>query len=206
MAAVKGRAKKAGAAAEYPKIEVGDRARLRAWLSKHHATSSGVWLVMKKRDAGGVLRWNDVVEEVLCFGWVDSLPRALDDAKTMLLVTPRNPRSNWSAKNTAHVADLERRQLMTPAGRAAVETAKRNGAWTALDAVSALEVPSDLDEALRDAPDARTNWEAFPPSARREILEWIASAKKTETRARRVSEVVRLARQNVRANQWPRAR
>jgi uncharacterized protein YdeI (YjbR/CyaY-like superfamily) len=91
---------------------------------------------------------------------------------------------------------------MTAAGLAAVEVAKANGAWTALDAVEALEEPDDLRSALDAAPEARRYWDAFPRSAKRGILEWIGSAKQPATRARRVSETARLAAQDVRANQW----
>jgi uncharacterized protein YdeI (YjbR/CyaY-like superfamily) len=135
-------------------------------------------------------------------GWIDSLPRKLDDERTMLLVTPRRPTSRWSAKNQAHVAALEARGLMLPAGRAAVERARANGAWDALAAVSALEVPADLAAALGARGAARSHWDAFPPSVRRGILEWIASAVRPSTRAARVEETARLAAENVRANQW----
>jgi uncharacterized protein YdeI (YjbR/CyaY-like superfamily) len=91
---------------------------------------------------------------------------------------------------------------MTEAGTAAVETAKRNGSWTALDAVEELEEPADLRRALDRQPAARRYWDAFPPSTRRAILEWIGNAKKPETRGKRVAETAELAAENVRANQW----
>ena len=186
----------------YPKVEVRSRAALRAWFTRHHATAKGAWIVTTKRAAGGTVTWNDVVEEALCVGWIDSVPRKVDEARTSVLVTPRKPRSKWSAKNQAHVADLERRSLMQPAGAAAVALARRNGTWDALDAVSALVIPADLAKALAAHPPATTSWNAFPPSARRGILEWIENARRAETRAARVEETARLAKENRRANQW----
>lgn len=194
------------AAASYPRVEIETRAALRRWLQANHARSKGVWIVTTKQAAGGRVVWNDVVEEALCFGWVDSLPRKLDETRSMLLLTPRKAKSNWSKKNKDHIADLERRQLMHPAGRAVVAAAKKSGTWNALDAVSALIVPDDLAAAFEEQQGARQHWETFPPSARRGILEWIAAAKRPETRAARVDETARLARINERANQWRKAR
>lgn len=198
------RSKKPPASSAYPRVEVATRAALRRWLAAHHASAKGAWIVTRKRAAGGEVSWNDVVEEALCVGWIDSLPRKVDDDRSMLLLTPRKPASKWSAKNKAHIADLEARGLMRAAGLSAVARARANGTWEALDAVSALVVPPDLAAALGAHDDARAHWERFPPSTRRGILEWIAAAKRPETRAARVDETARLAAQNVRANQWPR--
>ena len=190
------------AAEERPQVEIATRSALRAWLLAHHTRSSGVWIVTTKKSAGGPVAWNDIVEEALCFGWVDSLPRSLDDKRTMLLVTPRKPKSSWSAKNKTHVEALTAAGLMHASGLAVVDAAKASGTWSALDAVSALVVPDDLDAAFAAFADARRHWSAFPPSARRGILEWINAAKKPETRSARVSETARCAQENVRANQW----
>lgn len=191
-------------AAAYPEVAIASRAALRRWLAKHHAGARGVWIVTRRRAAGGTVAWNDIVEEALCFGWIDSLPRKLDDERTMLLLTPRKPSSKWSAKNKAHIEDLERRGLLHASGREAVARAKENGTWAALDAVSALVVPADLSEALRVHAGARAHWDAFPPSVRRAILEWIEGARRPETRTKRVEETARLAAKGERANQWPR--
>jgi uncharacterized protein YdeI (YjbR/CyaY-like superfamily) len=189
-------------ASDYPNVNVETRAELRDWLRKNHTKASGVWLVTKKKSAGGAIAWNDIVEECLCVGWVDSLPRKLDDERTMILVAPRKPKSNWSAKNKEHVRRLQAEGLMLPSGLFAVELAKKNGGWTALDAVCALTVPTDLEDAFRRYPCAKAYWDAFPPSSRRGILEWIANAKKPETRSARVAQTAALAAKNERANQW----
>ena len=116
-------------------------------------------------------------------------------------MSPRKPSSGWSRSNKERVERLEREGLMTDAGRAAVEAAKRNGSWSLLDSVEALEEPDDLAAALNASPAARAHFDAFPPSARKLILTWIATAKREETRLKRIEETTRLAAENIRANQ-----
>jgi uncharacterized protein YdeI (YjbR/CyaY-like superfamily) len=187
----------------YEQCLVGSREEWRSWLGEHHDTSPGVWVVTWKKSSGGPhLPYDDVVEEALAHGWVDSKGRKLDDDRSQLLVTPRKPGSGWSRANKARIDRLEAARLMRPAGEAAVALAKRNGAWNALDDFENLTEPPDLGRALDDSPKARQHWEAFPPSAKRAILEWIGTAKREETRARRVQETARLAEQDIRANQW----
>ena len=177
------------------------RAQWRAWLAAHGTTSPGVWLMTWKRSSGRpVLAYEDLVEEALCFGWVDSVPRQRDDDFGMLRLSPRKARSAWSKVNKARVGRLVKAGRMAPPGLAKIEAAKRDGSWTALDAVEALEVPDDLARALKKNATARRHFETFPPGSRKIILTWIASARKAETRAARVAETVRLAAENRRAN------
>lgn len=186
-------------------VQVETRAEWRAWLAEHHARAGGVWLVTFKKTSGRPhLPYGEAVEEALCFGWVDSKPGKVDDARTRLYFAPRKKGSGWSRPNKERVDKLVAAGLMTPAGLAKIDAAKADGSWTALDAVENLEVPSDLAAELSKYPDARANFDAFPKSARRGILEWIAGAKTPPTRAKRVEETARLAQDNVRANAWPR--
>jgi uncharacterized protein YdeI (YjbR/CyaY-like superfamily) len=179
------------------------RAAWRQWLAANHARASGVWLVFFKKETGKPrVDYDEAVEEALCFGWVDSKPAKLDAERSMLYFAPRKPRSGWSKPNKDRVERLSAAGLMEPAGLAKVEAAKLDGSWSALDAVEALEVPADLAAALASLDGAAANFDAFPRSARRGILEWIAQAKKPETRAKRVEETARLAARNERANQW----
>ena len=192
---------RAGTALE--RVEVTSRAALRAWLEANHVRTESVWLVTHKKAAGEMhLPYDAVVEEALCFGWVDSLPRKLDAARTMLLLSPRKPGSAWSAANKARVEALAAAGLLAAPGRAKIEAAKADGAWTRLDGVERLEVPVDLAAALAALPPAAENFAAFPRSARRGILEWILQAKRPETRTKRIEETARLAAENVRANQF----
>ena len=189
--------------AEREQVEVTSRAGWRAWLADHHADSPGVWVVTYKKGSGGPhVPYDDVVEEALAFGWVDSQGRRLDERRWQLYCAPRKPDSAWSRANRARIEALTEAGEMSPAGQAAVDEAKASGAWLAIEHAEAGVEPDDLAAALDAEPDARRHWDAFPPSTKRAILEWIGTAKKPETRARRIEETARLAAQDVRANQW----
>lgn len=181
------------------------RPEWRAWLEGNHDRSPGVWLVTWKKASGRpVLAYEDIVEEALCFGWIDSKPGKVDGDRTRLLLTPRKPGSSWSRPNKERVALLESAGLIAPAGQAVIEGARADGSWSRLDDVENLVVPGDLAAAFDRHPGSSGHWDAFPRSARRGILEWIVSAKRPETRAKRVEETARLAARNQRAAQWPR--
>ncbi|HWT23625.1 MAG TPA: YdeI/OmpD-associated family protein, partial [Solirubrobacteraceae bacterium] len=187
-------------------VDVADRAAWRAWLREHHAGPDGAWVLMRTRASGddGRLRYAEAVEEALCFGWIDSRANQVDDVSYLQWFAPRRRGSNWSRLNKQRVERLAAAGLMAPAGVAAVDAARADGTWTALDAVEDLAEPGDLRAALDASSAARTAWDGFPRSARRAILEWIEAAKRPETRARRVAETAALAAEGVRANQWPR--
>jgi uncharacterized protein YdeI (YjbR/CyaY-like superfamily) len=188
---------------DYPQITVESREQWRDWLATHHATARGVWLTTYKKHSGRPhVPAGDLVDESLAHGWVDSRPRSVDGERSQRLVTPRRPTSAWSRVNKQRVEQLITAGRMTPAGLAAVQTAKDNGAWSALDDVETLTEPDDLRAALDTAPDARRNWDAFPRSTKRAILEWIAAARTPATRARRVTDTAAKAAVNIRANQW----
>jgi uncharacterized protein YdeI (YjbR/CyaY-like superfamily) len=185
------------------RIQMESRAELRRWLAENHRHTSSVWLItFKKSDPLRYLAYGDIVDELLCFGWVDSLPRKLDETRSMLLISPRKARSNWSKVNRDKVERLTAAGLMAPAGKRQVEAAKADGRWTALDEAEPHNVPADLIEAFGQFPGAAGNFNAFPNSAKRGILEWLMNAKRPETRAKRVEETARLAADNIRANQW----
>ena len=175
----------------------------RAWLAANHDRVSGVWLITYKKAAGKpTISYEESVEEALCFGWVDSKGNKLDDERTMLWFAPRKRGSGWSRPNKERVERLVAQGRMTAAGLAKIEAAKADGSWALLDAVENLEVPADLAAEFEKYIAARANFDAFPRSAKRGILEWIVQAKRPETRAKRVAETARLAQENERANQW----
>ncbi len=179
------------------------REQWRAWLVEHHATSTGVWLVSWKTATGRPsVGYEESVEEALCVGWVDSKGGTIDDERTKLWFAPRNPRSAWARTNKIRVARLEAEGLMLPAGLRMVEIAKANGTWTMLDDVEDLVVPPDLAAAFDAQPGSREQWDAFPRSARRGILEWIVQARTEPTRAKRIAETAEKAASGERANQW----
>jgi uncharacterized protein YdeI (YjbR/CyaY-like superfamily) len=179
------------------------RAAWRAWLAKNHGRAEGVWLITYKKAAGKPrIEYDEAVEEALCFGWVDSKPGKVDEERTKLWFAPRKAGSGWSRPNKERIERLMASDLMQPAGLAKIEAAKKDGSWTSLDAVEDLVIDPDLAAALASYPKAAQNFDAFPRSAKRGILEWIALAKRTETRAARIAETASLAQDNVRANQW----
>jgi uncharacterized protein YdeI (YjbR/CyaY-like superfamily) len=189
-------------AADHPEIEVKSRAELRAWLEHNHALNHSIWLITWKKHTSHHLPYAEVVDEALCFGWIDSQPKLLDADRSMIRLSPRKPGSGWSKVNKDKIERLIAAGLMASPGLAKIDAAKLDGSWTRLDAAHADTLPDDLVAALAAVPDAAENFAAFPPSTRRATLEWISLAKRPETRAARVEEAARLAGQNLRANQW----
>jgi len=175
---------------ELPRVEVTSREAWRAWLERHHQQDTGIWLVTYKKHCGDrYVPWGDIVREALCFGWIDSRTRRVDDDRTSVLVTPRKPGSVWSAVNKRHVAALEASGQMTAAGRSLVRAAKEDGSWEWLDDIESLIVPDDLAVALRGA-GVREAWDETIPSARKRALYDLKSAKRQRTRERRLARVV----------------
>jgi len=186
-----------------PQVHAETLEEWRDWLLAHHATEAGAWLVSWKAPTGKPsVKYELAVEEALCVGWIDSAGRTLDDERRALWFTRRKAGSGWARTNKERIVRLEAEGRMTPAGRAVIDAAKADGSWTLLDDVENLVVPDDLGAAFDRYPRSRQNFDAFPPSARRAILEWIVQAKREATRAARLEESARLAAQNVRANQW----
>jgi uncharacterized protein YdeI (YjbR/CyaY-like superfamily) len=175
----------------------------RSWLEKHHAKAEKVWLIIFKKDSGTPsITYKEAVEEALCFGWIDSKPNKRDENSYYQFFAKRKPKSVWSAVNKKKVEELIKDGRMTAAGLAAIEVAKKNGAWSSIDAVEAFEMPEDFTKALAKNKKAKTYFDAFPPSSRKIILGWINSAKQAATRKKRIEESVTLAAQNIRANHY----
>lgn len=178
-----------------------DRAAWRRWLHRNHQKADGIWFIFYKKASGKpTVEYNDAVEEALCFGWIDGKVKTIDGERYRQLFTPRKPKSMWAQSNKDRVKRLIAAGLMTDAGMGAITVAKSNGAWSAYDAVEKLVIPPDLKKALAAVPKAAKNFDAFAPSARRGILQWIQSAKRPETRAKRIAETARMAGKNLRIN------
>ena len=173
------------------------REEWRRWLVEHHAEDGGVWLVCYKKETGKpTLAYDDAVEEALCFGWIDSVIKKLDDEKYVRKFTPRRSGSVWSALNKRRVAKVTRQGLMTPAGAAKVAEAKKSGRWDDPDSRAAAPATSpDLAAALANNPKAKTFFEQLAPSYRNQFVMWTAAAKRQETRDRRVAEAISLLEQ-----------
>jgi uncharacterized protein YdeI (YjbR/CyaY-like superfamily) len=177
------------------------RKEWRQWLAKNHQSEKSVWLIIyKKESVTPSVYYAEAVDEALCFGWIDSKPNKRDHESYYQYFAKRNPKSNWSKVNKEKVTYLLEQGLMEPAGLQMVEIAKQNGTWTALDSVENITLPSDLEHAFAKNKIARENWDNFPRSSRRGILEWILNAKRPETRERRIAQTVVLAAKNIKAN------
>jgi uncharacterized protein YdeI (YjbR/CyaY-like superfamily) len=177
------------------------RADWREWLQQHHDHSSGVWLIYFKKAAGrSSLSYNEIVEEALCFGWIDSLHRKRDHETAMLLITPRKPKSVWSQLNKQRVEQLIAAGLMTEAGSKSICTAKVNGSWNSLDAsnlaAESNRLPPELKKALQANKVAAKHFRKFSLSVRRQFLSWILSAKTDATKQKRIGITVEMSSVN----------
>lgn len=185
------RPKSAAGLAGLEHVYVPDRSSWRRWLAKHHAKSPGIWLVFDRAThRPDRLPYADAVEEALCYGWIDSTVRPLSATQYVQLFTPRKPKGTWSKLNKERVERLIADGRMCRPGLDAIERSKANGGWESLDHVESLSMPPDLADALKSAKNARANFDAFAPSARKGYLHWISQAKRPETRARRIKVVV----------------
>lgn len=187
---------------EHERVEVKSRSELQIWLKTHNGQTDSIWLVHYKKRSRYYLSYDEIVEEAICWGWIDSLPRALDDDRTMHRLSPRSPQSNWSARNKRIAQNAIDKKTMKPPGLKAISRAKENGRWGALDAIERGEIPADLVSMLASRKGALANFRAFPPSVTRGILEWIDGAKNPATRITRLRETADRAKLNERANQY----
>lgn len=161
----------------------------RKWLADHHDSASEVWLIFYKRHIGQTsIAYEDAVDEALCFGWIDSLVRHVDDARYARKFTPRKPNSRWSTSNRKRYARLKAGGRLTPAGLNRAPTDRSYDAPRPLP----LKVPQYIREALRKRPTAWSNFESLAPSHRQRYIYWIDSAKQQETKMRRLKEAIRL--------------
>jgi uncharacterized protein YdeI (YjbR/CyaY-like superfamily) len=191
---------------EFEQVQVESRAELRRWLQDNYTRRESIWLVTYKKNVPEkYVTYDEIVEEALCFGWIDGLTRKLDADRLMLLLSPRRPGSGWSGLNKRRIEKLLADGLMMPSGLAAIERAKRDGSWSVYDEIEALVIPADLAAALAQNETAAANFYAFSSSSKKAILWWIKSAKTPTTRSKRIAETVRLAEHNLRAP-FPEAR
>ncbi|MBC8161644.1 MAG: YdeI/OmpD-associated family protein [Roseiflexaceae bacterium] len=180
----------------FEQVEVTSAAQLRQWLAANYAQEESIWLVTYKKHMGDkyVSRFQ-VLDEILCFGWIDGIARKLDEDRTMQLLSPRRTQ-HWAKSYKERAARLEQEGLMHPAGLQAIGESKRHGLWDVMDDVDALIMPDDLVEALKAHPPATENFDRFSTSSRRNILRWIKLAKTIATRTKRIEQTAILAARN----------
>ncbi|ABA24237.1 conserved hypothetical protein [Trichormus variabilis ATCC 29413] len=178
-------------------FQASDRQEWREWLTQNYQTSIGVWLIYYKVKSGKPsIKYNEAVKEALCFGWIDSKVKSLDKERYMQIFTPRKPKSGWSKLNKQYIQELTLQGLITEAGLAKITVAKQDGSWTILDAIEALIIPDDLQQALAANETASTYFLGLSSSSKKNILLRLASAKRPETRLKRIEETINLALQN----------
>lgn len=167
----------------------------RQWLEKNHQTKPSVWLVYyTKKSKLPSISWREAVEEALCFGWIDSTTKKVDDSSFMQYFSKRKPKSIWSKINKEKVQVLIDSRRMTKAGFDSVEIAKQNGSWTILDEVEELILPDDLEIVFNKHSGSKDYFLSLSKSTRKIILSWITLAKRQETRQKRMNEVAESAK------------
>ena len=169
----------------------------RTWLAKNHQSQSSVWVVCNTQKSNKpTVAWTELVDEALCFGWIDSTRKTIDETKFKQLFSKRKPRSTWSKINKEKIKRLTAEGLMMDAGFQAVKLAKQNGSWTILDEVEKLAIPADLEKAFTLHPGAKDYFMSLSKSIKKMMLQWIVLAKKPETRNARLQQTVRMAEAN----------
>lgn len=180
-----------------PELYFATRELWRSWLLENHAAHTGVYLVLYRVSSEvPCLRWEEAVQEAICFGWIDSTVKRLDEQRRRQWFTPRRPKSPWSQVNKTYVEQLVREGLMHPSGWSKIEQAQQDGSWNLLDDVENLRVPEDLERAFAENPVAFTNYQNFSKTYRKGYLYWLNHAKREQTRQQRIQEIIRLCEAN----------
>ncbi|MEL7228482.1 MAG: YdeI/OmpD-associated family protein [Pseudomonadota bacterium] len=186
---------------QFEKIEVTNPAQLRDWLETNHASEASYWLVTYKKSEGDkYVSVQQVLDELIAFGWIDGIRRKLDDARTMQLISKRKVQ-HWSKSYKDRAATLIEEGQMLDAGLASIEEGKSNGLWHFMDDVDALITPDDLAMQLRANQPSLTHFDAYPNGYKRNVLRWLKLAKTDRTRQKRIAEIVTTSKNNARIPQ-----
>ncbi len=168
-----------------------NRQQWREWLQKNHDKEQSVWVVYYKVKSGkSSMSWSEAVDEALCFGWIDSTRKTLDESSFIQFFTRRKPKSVWSKINKEKVERLISEGKMMQAGFDSIERAKENGSWTILDSVEALIIPDDLEAAFKSKPGSKEYFLGLSKSAKKFMLYPLVQAKREETRAKRIEHIL----------------
>lgn len=170
------------------------------WLSQHHDTSRGIYLIFYKvENKETSMRWEEAVKVALCFGWIDSTVKSIGNGKRRQYFCPRQSKSVWSALNKSYIKILLEENLMHDSGRASIKIAKQNGSWTTPDAVEKGIIPEALQRAFNNNPKAFKNYHNFAPSYRKSYLYWLNQAKREATRQKRIKKIIELCEANIKS-------
>ncbi|MFC4231394.1 YdeI family protein [Parasediminibacterium paludis] len=179
----------------FEQIEITTANELRDWLAQNHAQKESIWVITHKKELKEkYVSKQDILDELLCFGWIDGIGRKLDESRTMLLISQRRAQ-HWSKSYKDRFAKLEKQGRITEAGRQAVLVSKEKGLWNFMDDVDALIKPQDFIESLEQLYPAMNNFDAIGASSKRFMLRYIKIAKTAETRAQRIAEITILAKE-----------
>lgn len=174
-----------------------NRQQWRKWLEENYQDSVGIWLIYYKVKSGKPsVKYSEAVKEALCFGWIDSKVKSLDSERYMQVFTPRRPKSVWSKLNKQYIQELIKEGLMNEAGLQKIELAKQDGSWTKLDSIEELIVPTDLQQALAANSTAKKYFESLSKSSKKNLLFWIETAKRSDTRLKRIEKTINSAAEN----------
>lgn len=177
----------------FEKVEIESKENLRNWLSENYAQKDSVWLVtFKKNIIDKYVSVGEVLDELLCFGWIDGIRRKLDEEKTMQLISPRRM-EYWSGTYKKRVEKLIKENKMQPSGLLSIENSKKNGTWDFYDDVDKLIIPDDLKKALNEKEGAFEFFESINMSSKRFALRWLKLAKTESTRKKRIQELLDLS-------------
>lgn len=180
-----------------------DKQDWRKWLELNHDKKQAVWLIFyKKKSPHYNLNWSDSVDEALCYGWIDSTKKTIDEERYKQYFSKRKEKSNWSKINKEKIQFLVEHGLMHESGYKSIEVAKENGSWMILDEVEALVIPVDLKEEFINYKGSFEYFDGFTKSVKKMLLHWIVSAKRAETRKKRILEVVEHASKNLKPKQF----
>jgi len=180
-----------------------DKKDWRKWLELNHNKKEAVWLVFyKKKSPNYNLSWSESVDEALCFGWIDSIKKTINTEKYKQYFSKRKAKSNWSKINKDKVDYLTSENLMQEAGNKIIKIAKKNGSWSILDEVEALVIPEDLKRGFANYKGSMEYFDSQSKSVKKILLYWIVSAKRKETRQKRILEIVENASKNLRPKQF----
>jgi len=183
---------------EKPELHFNNRKEWRLWLHENHNHSKGIYLILYKVSSKRHnMRWEEAVQEALCYGWIDSTVKNIDHERRRQLFTPRKLKSVWSKLNKSYIEQLVANNLMHKSGMMKIEIAKQNGSWTALDNVENLIIPKDLQKAFDKNPIAYKNYQKFSKTYKKGYLYWLNQAKREETKEKRISEIIRFCEKNI---------
>jgi uncharacterized protein YdeI (YjbR/CyaY-like superfamily) len=187
---------------EKPHLYFKNAKEWRDWLHENHQTQDCVYLIFYRVNSEfESMRWEEAVQVAICYGWIDSTVKKMDDERRKQMFTPRKDKSVWSKLNKTYIEKLIQEGLMHDSGLKKVEIAKKNGSWESLDAVENLEIPADLKKAFDANKLAFDNYNNFSPSYRKSYLYWLNHAKREETRKARILEIIDLCEKNIKSRQ-----